>query len=96
MRAETLMEPTDLTFAQKSWALAAATIFIASIGWLGIALSTQTMMIFAVGWPLIQVIGYTGSLKRAAGDTAHPLFVTQVVLNLTVVGLIIALLLGAV
>lgn len=93
MHADIAVKDQDeLTRPQKAWALLAALIFVASLAWLGLALATHNALIFAIGWPVLQVIGYTGSLRRAKGDTAHPLFITQVMLNLCVIGLIAAIL----
>lgn len=85
----------ELTRAQKLWALTAAVIFVLSLCFLGFAVTTRNAVLFAVGWPLLQVLGYSGSLKRARGDTAHYLFKAQVLLNCTVVALIAASLVKA-
>ena len=89
------MTETTLTRPQKLWPLLAAAIFVASLAWLGFAITTGSMLAFAIGWPILQVIGYTGSLKRAGGDTAHPLFTTQVMLHCIAVLLLAALLIKA-
>jgi len=76
------------TRAQTMWPLAAAVPFLLSLALLGIAANTGKLLPLAIGWPLIQLIGYGGSLKLAHGDTAHPLFVAQVVLNYLALGLL--------
>ena len=85
------MSQATLTREQTVWAAIAAAIFLVSLGWLGIAITNGAMLAFAIGWPVLQVIGYTGSLKRARGDTAHYLFKAQVMLNIVVVALLVAL-----
>ena len=84
---------TALTGEQKLWAAMAALIFVVSLALLGFAIKSGTMLAFAIGWPVLQVFGYTGSLKRAGGDTAHPLFKSQVMLNAIVIALLLALIL---
>ncbi|MEP3049971.1 MAG: pyridoxal phosphate biosynthetic protein [Erythrobacter sp.] len=86
-------EPLDLTPAQKGWALAAALLFLASIGLLGFALSNQVFIAFALGWVALQIFGYGGSLKRAKGDFNHPLFKSQVMLHGIAMALLLVLLL---
>ena len=71
----------ELTRSAKLWALAAAIPFLLSILLLGFALSRQVLVPFAIGWPIIQVFGYWGSLKRAGGQIDHPLVKTQVILH---------------
>ena len=71
----------DLTRSAKLWALAAAIPFLLSILLFGFALSRQVLVLFAIGWPLLQIFGYWGSLKRADGQIDHPLVKTQVILH---------------
>ena len=71
----------ELTRSAKLWALAAAIPFLLSLLLLGFALSRQVLVPFAIGWPVIQVLGYWGSLERANGKIDHPLVKTQVVLH---------------
>lgn len=89
------MSEDTLTRQQTVWAAIAAAIFLVSLGWLGIAITNGAMLAFAIGWPVLQVVGYAGSLKRARGDTAHYLFKAQVMLNIIVVALLIALIVRA-
>ena len=81
----------DLSRSSKLWALGAAIPFLLSIAVLGIALSRQILIAFAVGWPIIQAIGYSGALKRSGGQVDHPLFKTQVMLHWMVLALLIAI-----
>ena len=89
------MSEATLTREQTVWAAIAAAIFLLSLGWLGIAITNGVMLAFAIGWPVLQVAGYVGSLKRAHGDTAHYLFKAQVMLNIIVLALLIALIVRA-
>ncbi|TNE46672.1 hypothetical protein [Qipengyuania gaetbuli] len=75
------MNESGLTRAEKFWAAAAVIPFLLSIALLGIAISRQTFLAFAIGWPIIQVIGYAGSFKRSGGQIDHPLVKTQVWLH---------------
>lgn len=70
-----------LATEQKVWALAAALLFLLAVGFLGFAFNTGIMLSFAIGWLLLQIFGYVGSLKFANGDFAHPLFKGQVLLH---------------
>ena len=79
-----------LNTAQKAWALAAAVLFLIAVTFAGFAISTQVLVVFAVGWVALQVFGYVGALKFAHGDFAHPLFRSQVMLNVVALGLLIA------
>ena len=88
-----MAQADTLSTSQKAWAAAAAAFFLVSLAWLGFAITTRSMMAFAIGWPLLQVVGYTGALRRAHGDTAHYLFKAQVILQFMVVCLVAALLL---
>ncbi len=79
----------ELTAEQKRWAFAGAALFLLAIGFLGFALSNGVMVAFAIGWIALQIFGYVGSLKRANGDFAHPLFKSQVLLHFAALGLLI-------
>jgi small multidrug resistance pump len=92
MRCGSLAEgdlPT-LTGEQKLWAFAAAALFLLAVGFLGFALNTGVMQVFAVGWIALQIFGYVGALKMAKGDFAHPLFKSQVMLHVIAVALLVA------
>ena len=80
-----------LTKRQKLWALAAAVPFLLSITLLGFAVSRQTLLAFAIGWPIIQLIGYAGSLRRTKGEIDHPLVKTQVMLHWMMLAILIAI-----
>ncbi len=80
---------------QKVWALAAAALFLIAIGFLGFALSAQVMVVFAVGWIILQIFGFVGALKMAKGDFAHPLFKSQVMLHVIALALLGAVILKA-
>ena len=80
---------------QKLWAFAAAALFLLAIGFLGFALNTGVMVVFAVGWVALQIFGYVGALKMAKGDFAHPLFKSQVMLHVTALALLAAVILRA-
>lgn len=73
------------------WAIAAAIPFLISLALLGFAFSRQTFLAFAIGWPIIQVFGYAGSLKRANGEIDHPLVKTQVMLHWMMLAILIAI-----
>lgn len=75
---------------QKLWAFGAAALFLLAIGFLGFALNTGVMRVFAVGWVALQIFGYVGALKAAKGDFAHPLFKSQVMLHVMALGLLVA------
>lgn len=87
-------ELPELSGAQKGWAFAAAALFLAAIGFLGFALSNGIMIAFAIGWVALQIFGYVGSIQRANGDFAHPLFKSQVMLHCVAVGLLAMVLFG--
>jgi hypothetical protein len=80
---------------QKLWAAAAAALFLIAIGFLGFALSTRVMVVFAVGWVALQIFGFVGALKVAKGDFAHPLFKAQVMLHVVALGLLAAVIIRA-
>ena len=88
-------ELPTLTGQQKLWAFAAAGLFLLAIGFLGFALNTGIMAVFAVGWVALQVFGYAGALKMAKGDFAHPLFKSQVMLHVMAVALLTAVIIRA-
>lgn len=79
-----------LSGAQQRWGLAAAALFLLAIGFLGFALNTGVMVVFAVGWVALQIFGFGGALRLAKGDFAHPLFKSQVMLHATAVALLVA------
>ncbi|MGY6552611.1 MAG: pyridoxal phosphate biosynthetic protein [Erythrobacter sp.] len=85
--------PSDLTTEQKLWAFGAATLFLSAIGLLGYSIQSGVLVPFAIGWVALQVFGYAGSLKRAGGDLAHPLFKSQVLIHFVVLGLLVAIIL---
>lgn len=92
------MSETDipaLTGEQKRWAFGAAALFLLAIGFLGFALNTGVMMVFAVGWIALQIFGYVGALKMAKGDFAHPLFKSQVMLHVIALALLVAVFIRA-
>lgn len=81
-------ELPELTGEQKRWAFSAAALFLMAIGFLGYALQSGVMQVFAVGWVALQIFGYVGSLKFAKGDFASPLFKSQVMLHVIAVMLL--------
>ena len=84
-----------LAAEQKRWAFGAAALFLLAIGFLGFALNTGVMRVFAVGWVALQIFGFVGALKVAKGDFAHPLFKAQVMLHVVAVGLLAAVIIRA-
>ena len=80
-----------LSGEQKRWAFSAAGLFLLAIGFLGFALNTGVMRVFAVGWVALMIFGFVGALKMAKGDFAHPLFKSQVMLHLIALGLLVAI-----
>ena len=80
---------------QKRWAFGAAALYLVAIGFLGFALNTGVMQVFAVGWIALQIFGYVGALKAAKGDFAHPLFKSQVMLHVMALGLLVAVIIRA-
>ena len=76
-------------------ALAAAVPFLLSLALLGFAISRQTFLAVAIGWPLFQIFGYGGSLSLAKGAIDHPLVKTQIVLHWMMLALFIAILVRA-
>ncbi|MGY6635856.1 MAG: pyridoxal phosphate biosynthetic protein [Erythrobacter sp.] len=85
--------PPDLTPEQKRWAFGAATLFLTAIGLLGYSIQSGVLVPFAIGWVVLQAFGYAGSLKRAGGDMAHPLFKGQVLVHFVALGLLVAIIL---
>jgi hypothetical protein len=84
-----------LSGEQQRWALAAASLFLLAIGFLGFALNTGVMRGFAIGWIALQIFGFVGALKVARGDFAHSLFKAQVMLHVVAVLLLVAVLIRA-
>ncbi|MBX7540996.1 hypothetical protein [Qipengyuania sphaerica] len=85
------MSQASATRADTLWAVAAVVPFLLSIALLAYTLAQQVAFAFAIAWPVLQVIGYWGSLKRSGGAVNHPLVITQVVLHWLVLVLLIAL-----
>ena len=73
------------------WALLAIIPFLLSIALLAYSIAQQAAFAFAFAWPVLQIIGYAGSLKRSGGVVAHPLVKTQVVVHWLVLVLFVAL-----
>ena len=69
--------------------MTAAVLFLSAIGFLGFALNTGVLRAFAVGWVVLQMLGYIGALRFAKGDPAHPLFKSQVMLHIMALGLLV-------
>jgi small multidrug resistance pump len=76
--------------SQKLWAGAAAALFLVAVGFLGFALNTGVMQVFAVGWLALMIFGYVSALRMAKGDFAHPLFKSQVMLHMIALALLAA------
>lgn len=81
--------------SQHLWLVGGAIPFLLSIFVLGISLNSGTLTAFAIGWPLLQVFGYTMTLRMAKGDPSHPLVKAQVVLHWIALMLFITLLVRA-
>ncbi len=80
----------------EAWRVAAAAIpFLVSLGLLGIAAQTGLALSFAIGWPIVQIVGYGVTLRKAKGDMRHPLVTTQIILHWLVLTLMSAVILGA-
>ncbi|MFU7527919.1 pyridoxal phosphate biosynthetic protein [Qipengyuania sp. ASV99] len=88
-------ELPPLSRSQKIWALGAAILFLIGIGFLGFALNTGILRVFAIGWVALQIFGFVGALKFANGDFAHPLFKGQVLLHFTGLMLLVILVVRA-
>lgn len=86
---------SPLTGEQKRWAFGAAALFLLAVGFLGFALNTGVMRIFAVGWVALMIVGFVGAGRVAKGDFAHPLFKAQVMLHVVAVGLLAAVIIRA-
>lgn len=80
---------------QKRWALSAAGLFLLAVGFLGFALNTGVMQVFAVGWVALMILGFVGAIRVAKGDFAHPLFKAQVMLHVVALGLLVAVIIRA-
>lgn len=91
----TMPPPPAPTGEQKRWAFAAAALFLLAIGFLGFALSTRVMVVFAVGWVALMIFGFVGASRVAKGDFSHPLFKAQVMLHVVAVGLLAAIFIKA-
>lgn len=87
-----MSDPSELTGAQKFWAAAGFLPFLLSLSLLGHALADQALLAFAIAWPLVQIVGYTVTLRKAGGDPSHPLVRSQVILHWLVVILIVSML----
>ncbi len=81
----------ELSREQIGWTLAGVIPFLLSIAFLGYALRSQVAIVFASVWPILQVFGYTMTLKMAKGDPAHYLVKAQVLLHWIVLMLLAAL-----
>ena len=81
--------------AQHFWLIAGAIPFLISIFVLGISLNTGALTAFGIGWPLLQVFGYTVTLRTAKGDPSHAMVKAQVILHYIVLALVVALLMRA-
>ncbi|XUU59557.1 pyridoxal phosphate biosynthetic protein [Erythrobacter sp. HA6-11] len=85
-----MTDQPQITPQQRRWALAAAIPFLLSLALLGYAIAKQTLLAFAIGWPILQVFGYTMTLRIAKGDFSHVLVKGQVMLHVMALGLLIA------
>ena len=93
-----MADPQDLpplAPKQKRWALAAAALFLAAVGFLGFSLNTGIMRPFAIGWVALQIFGFVGAIRMGRGDFAHPLFKSQVILHVMAVILLSAVIFRA-
>ena len=84
-------EPAQFTRAQHFWLIAGAIPFLLSIFLLGISLNSGVLTMFAIGWPLLQVFGYTMTLRMAKGDPSHDLVKVQVIVHYMALALLVAL-----
>ena len=76
-----MSKAADYTKAEHFWLIAGAIPFLLSIFVLGVSINSGVLTAFAIGWPLLQVFGYTMTLRIAKGDPAHDLVKVQVVLH---------------
>ena len=77
--------------AQLGWFVAGVIPLLCSIALLGYSISTRVALSFAIIWPLLQIFGFTVTLRLAKGDPAHYLVKTQVILHWMIVVLLGAL-----
>jgi hypothetical protein len=88
-------QPASPTRAQGLWTIAGVIPFLLSIALLGYALTKQVLVLFAVGWLVLQVFGYFMTLKMAEGDPSHHLVKAQVLLHWIALMLLVAMLMKA-
>jgi len=87
--------PAEITRSQRFWLFAGAVPFLLSIFLLGVSLNSGALTVFAIVWPLLQIGGYTMTLRMAKGDTSHDLVKTQVILHYIALILLTVLLVRA-
>ncbi|NMW30968.1 hypothetical protein HKD42_02700 [Altererythrobacter sp. RZ02] len=85
----------DFTGREKLCLLAGTIPFLLSILLLGLAVKQQSFLPFAIGWPVLQLFGYTMTLKMAKGAITHPLVISQIMLNYLVLALLGSILVKA-
>ena len=90
-----MSDSAQFTRAQHFWIVAGSIPFLVSIFLLGISINSGLLSAFAIGWPLLQVFGYTMTLRMAKGDPAHDLVKVQVVLHYIALILLVTLLVRA-
>lgn len=90
-----MSESAQFTRAQHFWLIAGAIPLLLSILLLGISLNSGALTMFAFGWPLLQVFGYTMTLRMAKGDPSHDLVKVQVILHYIALALLLALVVRA-
>ena len=90
-----MSESAQFTRAQHFWLVAGTIPFLLSILLLGISLNSGALTMFAFGWPLLQVFGYTMTLRMAKGDPSHDLVKVQVILHYIALALLVALVVRA-
>ena len=86
-----MSESAQFTRAQHFWLIAGAIPLLLSILLLGISLNSGALTMFAFGWPLLQVFGYTMTLRMAKGDPSHDLVKVQVIVHYMALALLVAL-----
>lgn len=86
-----MSESAHFTKTQQFWLVAGTIPFLLSIFLLGVSLNTGLLTAFAIGWPLLQVFGYTMTLRMAKGDPSHDLVKVQVILHYIALALLLAL-----